>query len=85
MVTSRRVLAVRISMSGRFSRKKLPDGSDVMVIYYLFLCKDNMEGIKIKIRLATLTGGQPHQSFSDFIKFFVLQRYEKLFIIHGST
>ena len=36
MVTSRRVLAVRISMSGMFSRKKLPDGSDVMVIYYLF-------------------------------------------------
>ena len=44
-----------------------------------------MEGIKIKIRLTTLTGGQPHQSFLDFIKFFVLQRYEKLFVIHGST
>lgn len=40
--------------------------------------------VKIKIRLTTLTGGQPYQSFSNFVKFFVLQRYEKLCITHGS-
>ena len=34
--------------------------------------------------MTTLTGGQPYQSFQNFVKFFVLQRYEKLFITHGS-
>ena len=65
MVTASLVLAVRMMISGMFSRNTLPDGSELMVILSFFDGKDTLAIAKIKIRMTTLSSSHPSTKKHD--------------------